>query len=85
MGIRSIGTDRDRIAHTGSMRYDLQVPRIPAFAVSAPDADLIARLHERGVVPRLALQMETAPSGVEALTPTVMAKSRAPTSPTRSC
>ena len=71
VGIRSIGTDRDRIAHTGSMRYDLQVPRIPAFAVSAPDADLIARLHERGVVPRLALQME-ARSGVEALTHNVI-------------
>jgi carboxypeptidase Q len=44
VAIRSIGTDRDRIAHTGAMRYDPQVRQIPAFAVSVPDADLIARL-----------------------------------------
>jgi hypothetical protein len=39
LGIRSIGTDRERIAHTGAMRYEIGVPRIPAFAVSVPDAD----------------------------------------------
>lgn len=48
VAIRSIGTDRDRFAHTGAMRYDLQVPKVPAFAVSVPDADLIARLQARG-------------------------------------
>jgi hypothetical protein len=57
LGIRSISTARDRVAHTGAMRYDLSVPRIPAFAVSVPDAELIARLHARGAVPRLQLAM----------------------------
>ncbi|HEX6708541.1 MAG TPA: M20/M25/M40 family metallo-hydrolase [Albitalea sp.] len=55
--IRSLATDHDRFAHTGSMRYEPSVPRIPAAAMSVPDADLIARLHERGrpVSLRLAL------------------------------
>ncbi|WP_284616868.1 M20/M25/M40 family metallo-hydrolase [Aquabacterium humicola] len=44
VAIRSIGTDRDRLPHTGAMRYDPAVPAIPAVAVSVPDAELIARL-----------------------------------------
>lgn len=44
LAIRSIGTDRNRLAHTGGMRYDAAVPRIPAVAVSIPDADLVARM-----------------------------------------
>jgi carboxypeptidase Q len=60
VAIRSIGTDRDRIAHTGAMRYDPQVAQIPAFAVSVPDADLIARLQARGGAPlRLNVSMQT--------------------------
>lgn len=42
--IRSIGTDRDRLPHTGAMQYDAQVRRIPAAALSIPDADLLARM-----------------------------------------
>ena len=42
VAIRSLGTDSDRIAHTGAMRYDPQVAAIPAVAVSVPDADWIA-------------------------------------------
>ncbi len=41
--IRSIGTDSDRLPHTGGMRYDTTVTRIPAFALSNPDADLLER------------------------------------------
>ncbi|HYG62559.1 MAG TPA: M20/M25/M40 family metallo-hydrolase [Thermoanaerobaculia bacterium] len=40
--IRSIGTDRDRVPHTGGTRYEEGVPRIPAAALSNPDADLLA-------------------------------------------
>ncbi len=39
--IRSVGTDHDRLPHTGAMRYDAQVQRIPALAISNPDADLL--------------------------------------------
>lgn len=58
LAIRSIGTSQNRIAHTGATRYDLQVPRIPAFAVSVPDAELVARLHARGITPRLHVTLE---------------------------
>jgi hypothetical protein len=42
LAIRSIGTSGQPVAHTGATRYDLSVPRIPAFAVSVPDAEFIA-------------------------------------------
>lgn len=60
VAIRSIGTDRDRIAHTGGMRYDPQLRQVPALAVSIPDAELIARMQRYGkpVVARLQLQAE---------------------------
>lgn len=46
--IRSIGTSHDRFAHTGVMRYADDVPRIPAAALSNPDADQLVRLLGRG-------------------------------------
>jgi len=46
--IRSIGTDTDRLPHTGGMQYDKDQPKIPVAALSIPDADLVARLLERG-------------------------------------
>jgi carboxypeptidase Q len=43
--IRSVGTSHDRLAHTGTMRYDEKIaPPIPAAAVSTPDAELIRRI-----------------------------------------
>jgi Zn-dependent M28 family amino/carboxypeptidase len=59
--IRSIGTDHDRVAHTGATRYDPQLPKIPALAVSVPDADMVARMQRLGrpLVMRLNLQTET--------------------------
>ncbi|WP_223669545.1 M20/M25/M40 family metallo-hydrolase [Kangiella shandongensis] len=46
--IRSIGTDSDRMAHTGLMRYEEDVNKIPAAALSAPDADLLENMLCRG-------------------------------------
>ncbi|MBD3653566.1 M28 family peptidase [Kangiella sp.] len=46
--IRSIGTDSHRMAHTGMMRYEEGVKRIPAVALSAPDADLLENMVRRG-------------------------------------
>jgi carboxypeptidase Q len=40
--IRSIGTDNNRTPHTGAMRYQDGVEKIPAAALSIPDADLLA-------------------------------------------
>lgn len=39
--IRSVGTDNNRTPHTGAMRYEEGAPRIPAAALSNPDADLL--------------------------------------------
>lgn len=39
--IRSVGTDHDRIAHTGSQSGE---PTIPAAALSMPDADLLENM-----------------------------------------
>ncbi|HVR97424.1 MAG TPA: M20/M25/M40 family metallo-hydrolase [Thermoanaerobaculia bacterium] len=39
--IRSIGTTNDRLPHTGGTRYEDGVPKIPAAALSGPDADML--------------------------------------------
>ena len=47
--IRSVGTSHNRFGHTGSgYNYEDDVPRIPAAAVSAPDAMLIQNILRRG-------------------------------------
>jgi carboxypeptidase Q len=71
LGIRSIGTDREHIAHTGALRYEIGVPRIPAFAVSVPDAEAMAAWHAQGRPLRLELKLD-AKSDVEATTRNVI-------------
>lgn len=55
--IRSIGTDRDRVAHTGMMAVDPTRPVVPAAALSVPDAQLLERLHAAGSALRLHLSL----------------------------
>ncbi len=45
--IRSVGTDNNRLAHTGIMRYQDGINKIPAASVSNPDADLLVNLLKR--------------------------------------
>jgi Zn-dependent M28 family amino/carboxypeptidase len=61
--IRSIGTDDLRAPHTGAMRYEDGVPKIPAAALANPDADAIHRLLAAGkrVTMHLALGARTLP------------------------
>jgi carboxypeptidase Q len=47
---RSAGGAEFRLPHTGALRYDEDVPKIPAASVAAEDGDLIARLAARGAV-----------------------------------
>lgn len=47
--IRSIGTDSKRLPHTGSMRTNEPRPRVPAAALSNPDADLLVNMLSRGL------------------------------------
>ncbi len=46
----SLGTDSHRLAHTGALNYIEGLPRIPAAALSGPDADQLARLGALGPV-----------------------------------
>ena len=46
--IRSAGTDHNRDPHTGGTNFPAGSKAIPAGAVSAPDADLIARIAATG-------------------------------------
>ena len=48
--IRSISTSDQRFPHTGTTRYNTNSPRIPALAISNPDADALERqpgVHQR--------------------------------------
>ena len=45
--IRSVGTDSHRLPHTGMMRYADGIKKIPAAAMSNPDADLMERILSR--------------------------------------
>ncbi|WP_213996712.1 M20/M25/M40 family metallo-hydrolase [Arsukibacterium sp.] len=42
--IRSVGSSNNRFAHTGIMRYADDVPRIPAAAISVPDAQQLSKM-----------------------------------------
>ncbi|MFN9162182.1 MAG: M20/M25/M40 family metallo-hydrolase [Alphaproteobacteria bacterium] len=46
--VRSAGTSHHRFAHTGNMRYDDKVKKIPAASLSGPDADQLERLLKAG-------------------------------------
>ncbi|WP_218082108.1 M20/M25/M40 family metallo-hydrolase [Anthocerotibacter panamensis] len=48
--VRSVGGATYRLPHTGALRYAQDAPKIPAAAVAAEDADLIARLSTQGPV-----------------------------------
>ena len=57
--IRSAGTDSNRFAHTGNMRYEAGLRKIPGIAISGPDADQIERLHALGGEITLKLKLQT--------------------------
>lgn len=60
---RSLSTDDTDLPHTGAMNYQADAPRIPAAALSTPDADLLARMASRGPTRvRLSLASETFPA-----------------------
>ena len=60
--VRSAGGSQNRLAHTGAMRYDNAVTKIPAAAVSFEDAEAIAYLAKMGTVKiKLLLTPQTLP------------------------
>lgn len=56
--VRAIGPTGLRTPHTGSLGYAADVPKIPAAAISAEDAERIQRIVDRGRRVRVRLKME---------------------------
>ena len=56
--IRSVGPFSMQTPHTGNMRYDDKVKRIPHAALSVEDAQMLARMQSRGETIRIQLKME---------------------------
>ena len=48
--IRSVGSADYRLPHTGATKYAEDAPKIPAAAVTAEDAELVASLTPQGLV-----------------------------------
>jgi len=57
--VRSLSTGESRSPHTGAMRQAKDAPAIPAAALSLADADLLARMAERGAPVRVRLSMDS--------------------------
>lgn len=55
--IRSVGTDPNRLPHTGTTRYAEGVVPIPAVALSAPDSDLLEQQLASGRPVRFRLEL----------------------------
>jgi len=53
--IRSVGSASLRTPHTGAMRYDAKLPKIPAAAMTAEDAMMVHRLLAKGEKVRMHL------------------------------
>jgi hypothetical protein len=53
--LRSVGSDENRLPHTGTTQYVDGKATVPAFALSAPDADQVSRLVATGDPVRLRL------------------------------
>jgi len=61
--VRSVGNADYRLPHTGATVYANGLPKIPAAAVTAEDADLLANLTQQGPVRmRLTLTPQTLPN-----------------------
>lgn len=54
--IRSVGSSNNRFAHTGQMRYEDGIERIPAAAISVPDAQQLSKML--ALNPELTLNMQ---------------------------
>jgi carboxypeptidase Q len=56
--VRSITPVSLNTPHTGAMRYDEALPKIPTAAVTIEAAELLQRMYDRGDHPTLRLKME---------------------------
>ena len=56
--IRSVGTDDDRLPHTGNISSSRTGPTVPSAAISNPDADLLLSRLERNDRGRMELRLD---------------------------
>ncbi|MDB5438044.1 MAG: peptidase family protein [Caulobacteraceae bacterium] len=56
---RSLATNDARLPHTGALNYDPALPKIPAGAISVPDAVLLDNMVARGQPVRIRLNIQT--------------------------
>ncbi|MFO0578332.1 MAG: M20/M25/M40 family metallo-hydrolase [Polyangia bacterium] len=56
--LRSLTPQSLYTPHTGAMRYDPALPRLPAAAVTPEDAEMLWRMGQRGQKPRVTLKLE---------------------------
>lgn len=56
--VRSVTARSLRTPHTGAMRYQDDVAKIPAAAITTEDAEMIARLQQRGIPVTVNLKMD---------------------------
>src|SRR5690606_22402830 len=56
--LRSVGSDNNRLAHTGMTRFSDPAKAIPAAALSNPDADLLDAVLKRGKPVKLHLALD---------------------------
>jgi Zn-dependent M28 family amino/carboxypeptidase len=61
--IRSVGTDNDRLPHTGNISTSRSGPLVPSAAISNPDADLLVSMLERNDSVRMELRLDVGFSG----------------------
>jgi hypothetical protein len=56
--IRSLGLPKDDFPHTGSMRYEDSIPKIPAAALSTADADYLADVLTQDKKIRFSMELD---------------------------
>lgn len=56
--IRSVGPFSMQTPHTGGMRYGASLKKIPHAAITIEDAQMLQRIQDRGVTPKLRIKME---------------------------
>jgi hypothetical protein len=61
--IRSVGTDNDRLPHTGNLSTSRTGSAVPSAALSNPDADLLVAMLERNDRVRMELRLDVGFSG----------------------
>jgi carboxypeptidase Q len=61
--IRSVTPNSIQTPHTGNMKYDDAVPKIPHAAITVEDAEMMQRMQDRGekIVVRLKMSAQTLP------------------------